>query len=557
MDELKKKKLKQKRKKRLIILLIIVAIIAFYIIKNATKKEEVELTTEPIQKRNIAQSIGATGTVTTDQSKSVISLLVNYKITDVKVKEGDHINVGDVICTFDTSSLRTTVANLNKSINVTNATTNIGINGAQRSLNDAVATKDDTKNALLDQIHEKKKKIALEAKIGELQRQQADLNTAIDAANKGADAAKTAQSAYEQAKTNYENLRKTAANAWVAEQASTNPGATYLTTDAPEDYIMAYAGVTDAKTQMENAQKATSSIPDASEIQATYDTVTQTINQLMEQRGALISQLNGVDSNRQTNSGIAALQDQVTTAQLQGSISTDSLRQQVTEYNKMLAETNLKSTVSGTITSLNVKKDDMYTGGVILTIDGMDEYIIETDIDEYDIPDVKEGMKVLIKTDATRDEELEGVVTYTAPASTAVSSASNAAYGAAYGGAAGASTGDAKYKVKIAVKTPNDRLRLGMNAKLSIIQSQKENVWTVPYESLLQRDDGSYYIEILKEGSETETEELNVQKGIEGTYYVEVISDALNENMNVVIPQVNDLNSLEAIIEAMGANGGM
>jgi multidrug resistance efflux pump len=308
---------------------------------------------------------------------------------------------------------------------------------------------------------------------------------------------------------------------------------------------------------MENAQKAVSAIPNASETQKALDTVTQTIQQLMEQRGALISQLNGVDSNRQTNSGIAALQDQVTTAQLQGSISTDSLKQQVTEYNKMLAETNLKSTVSGTITSLNVKKDDMYTGGVILTIDGMDEYIIETNIDEYDIPDVKEGMKVLIKTDATRDEELEGVVTYTAPASTAVSSASTAAYGAAYGGAAGASTGDAKYKVKIAVKTPNDRLRLGMNAKLSIIQSQKENVWTVPYESLLQRDDGSYYIEILKEGSETETEELNVQKGIEGTYYVEVISDALNENMNVVIPQVNDLNSLEAIIEAMGANGGM
>lgn len=552
MDELKKKKLKQKRKKRLIILLIIVAIIAFYIIKNATKKEEVELTTEPIQKRNIAQSIGATGTVTTDQSKSVTSLLVNYKITDVKVKEGDHINVGDVICTFDTSSLKTTVANLNKSINVTNATTNIGINGAQRSLNDAVATKDDTKNALLDQIH------ALEAKIGELQRQEADLKKAVEgatAATAGVESQfKTIEAEYNNAVNNYNTIKQAIAQQDLDKAANKIPVTNYTESDlntaentmktAEEKYKN--ASTVYAPTQNNN-----------SAVQGQLATVTQTIQQLMEQRGALISQLNGVDSNRQTNSGIAALQDQVTTAQLQGSISTDSLRQQVTEYNKMLAETNLKSTVSGTITSLNVKKDDMYTGGVILTIDGMDEYIIETNIDEYDIPDVKEGMKVLIKTDATRDEELEGVVTYTAPASTAVSSASTAAYGAAYGGAAGASTGDAKYKVKIAVKTPNDRLRLGMNAKLSIIQSQKENVWTVPYESLLQRDDGSYYIEILKEGSETETEELNVQKGIEGTYYVEVISDALNENMNVVIPQVNDLNSLEAIIEAMGANGGM
>ena len=550
MDELKKKKLKQKRKKRLIIVLIIVAIIAIRIISNLNKDETVELTTEPIQKRNIAQSIGATGTVTTDQSKSVTSLLVNYKITDVKVKEGDHINVGDVICTFDTSSLKTTVANLNKSINVTNATSNIGINGAQRSLNDAIAGKDDAKNGLLDQIH------ALEAKIGELQKQQADMQKAIDAANKGAEASATAKAAYESAKAEYEAARIEVANAWIANQFA-ETGVQYQIANVPENVISGDANVAAKKAAMDEAQKATASIPNTSDMQTAKATVDATINQLMEQRGALIGQLNGVDSNRQTNSGIAALQDQVTSAQLQASISTDQLRQQVTEYNKMLAETNLKSTVSGTITSLNVKKDDMYTGGVILTIDGMDSYIIETEIDEYDIPDIKEGMKVLIKTDATRDEELEGVVTYTAPASTAVISAATSAYGAAYAGASGATTGDAKYKVKIAVKTPNDRLRLGMNAKLSIIQNQKDNVWTVPFESLIQREDGSYYIEILKEGSETETEELDVQKGVEGTYYVEVISDKLNENMNVVIPQVNDLNSLEAIIEAMGASGGM
>jgi len=546
MDNIKKKK-KNKKKKRIIIGIILILIVILLIINRTNKKDEgPTISTQVIERRDVAKSIGATGTITTDESKNVTSLLVNYKITDVKVKEGDHINVGDVICTFDTSSLRTTVANLNKSINVTNATTNIGINSAQRSLNDAIATKDDSKNGLLDTIH------SLEAKIGELQRQQADLQKAVDAANKGADAAKTAQAAYDAAKTEYEAARTNAANAWIAKQF-TETGVQYQLESVPETEISADPAVTAAKTKMDTAQKAISNIPDSSALQTQLETINQTINQLMEQRGALISQLNGIDSNRQTNSGIAALQDQVTTAQLQGSISTDSLKQQVAEYNKLLAETNLKSTVSGTITSLNVKKDDMYTGGVILTIDGEDQYIIETQIDEYDIPDVKVGMKVLIKTDATRDEELEGIVIYTAPSATNAA----AAYGMAGATAAPTNSGNATYKVKIAVKTPNDRLRLGMSAKLSIIEDEKKNVLTVPYDALLQKEDGSYYIEVLQDGSETEKSEIAVTKGIEGTYYVEVISDEVKEGMKVVLPEVDKLDSIESLIEAMGAAGGI
>lgn len=542
MDNLKKKK-KSKKKKRIIIGIIVVLIVILFINRVNKKDEGPTISTQVIEKRDIAQSIGATGTITTDESKNVTSLLVNYKITDVKVKEGDHINVGDVICTFDTSSLKTTVANLNKSINVTNATTNIGINSAQRSLNDAIATKDDSKNSLLDSIH------ALEAKIGELQTQQADLEKKVAEASKGAQAAQSASAAYEAAKAEYEAAKLNAANKWIADQFA-ELGVQYTTANVPETVYLEDANVTAKKAAMDAAQKAVASVPDVSNIQVELATVKTTINQLMEQRGALISQLEGIDSNRQTNSSIAALQDQVTTSQLQGSISTDSLRQQVTEYNKMLAETNLKSTVSGTITSLNVKKDDMYTGGVILTIDGEDEYIIEAQIDEYDIPDVKVGMRVLIKTDATRDEELEGTVIYTAPSATSAASA--------YGSVATTSTaGNATYKVKIAVKSKNDRLRLGMSAKLSIIENEKKDVLTVPYDALLQKEDGSYYIEVLQDGSETEKREIAVTKGIEGAYYVEVISDEVKEGMKVVLPEVDKLDSIESLIEAMGAAGGI
>ena len=48
------------------------------------------------------------------------------------------------------------------------------------------------------------------------------------------------------------------------------------------------------------------------------------------------------------------------------------------------------------ITSLNVSEGDMYLGSGIATIKGSENFIIQSEIDEYDIPDIKVGMKVLI-----------------------------------------------------------------------------------------------------------------------------------------------------------------
>ena len=118
-------------------------------------------------------------------------------------------------------------------------------------------------------------------------------------------------------------------------------------------------------------------------------------------------------------------------------------------------------------------------------------------------------------------------------------------------------SGNATYKVQIELLTQNDRLRLGMNAKLSIITNSKNDVWTVPFEAIFERDDGTKYIEILKDEETKEKEELDVQTGIEGTYYVEIKSDKLKEGMKVVLPEVDTSNSIESLIEAMGADVGV
>ena len=163
-------------------------------------------------------------------------------------------------------------------------------------------------------------------------------------------------------------------------------------------------------------------------------------------------------------------------------------------------------------------------------------------------------MKVLIKTDATRDEELEGRVIYTAASSSQNLSNSMIGQNSMSGSL---STGNATYKVQIELLTQNDRLRLGMNAKLSIIVDSRENVWTVPYETVHDRENGTKYIEILKNEETGEKEELDVEVGLEGTYYVEIKSDKLTEGMRVILPEIDTSNSIESLIEAMGADVGV
>ena len=85
----------------------------------------------------------------------------------------------------------------------------------------------------------------------------------------------------------------------------------------------------------------------------------------------------------------------------------------------------------------------------------------------------------------------------------------------------------------------------------------KNNVWAVPSECVIAKDDGSYYIEIADNDEGTEKHELTVQKGLEGSLYVEVISDELKDGMKVIVPEVEAGNSLESLLGSMGANGGI
>ena len=243
----------------------------------------------------------------------------------------------------------------------------------------------------------------------------------------------------------------------------------------------------------------------------------------------------------------------------------ESYEERLESLTEQKEDATIRAGISGVITALNVSEGSSFNGGTIASIEGVDCFIVEAQVEEYDVADVAVGMKVLVKTDATRDSEIEGVITYVAPRATNSGSSSMSGLSSLMGGGMDTSSltggsGSATYLVKIELKEQNDRLRLGMNAKTSIITEESTDVWSVPYDAVFTREDGTTYLQEITgkdEDGNYVTKELNVTIGLQGTYYVEVISDKVSETTEIFVPDAQGNSSIEELLNMMGAGAGI
>ena len=102
-----------------------------------------------------------------------------------------------------------------------------------------------------------------------------------------------------------------------------------------------------------------------------------------------------------------------------------------------------------------------------------------------------------------------------------------------------------------------------MNSKISIITKTRENVLTVPFESVQTRDDGTKYVTIQKvevdsEGNKKVTRKnVTIVTGIEGTKYVEVLDGKIKKGDKVVLVKQDTENSVEDLMNMMGSDAGI
>ncbi len=158
----------------------------------------------------------------------------------------------------------------------------------------------------------------------------------------------------------------------------------------------------------------------------------------------------------------AKLQDQL--------VNDDDALNKIEDYEEQLSDCTVYASMSGTITALNVEEDNVFAGGTIYEIQDVHNFIVDATVDEYDVVNLEKGQTAYVKTDSPGDEELEGEVTYVAPAGTT-------------GQTMGSNSGTASYEIQITLKESQDKLRAGMTASVSIALEESRNALAAEHRS--------------------------------------------------------------------------
>ncbi|KNZ40504.1 efflux RND transporter periplasmic adaptor subunit [Acetobacterium bakii] len=187
--------------------------------------------------------------------------------------------------------------------------------------------------------------------------------------------------------------------------------------------------------------------------------------------------------------------------------------------------TNIKAKGSGTITTINAKKDTP-ANGILFVIQNTDDLQIKGKVKEADVNSLKNNMTVMVKSDATGDKVFQGNLTMIAP--TAISSDTKTE----------STTKNAEFAIEVDLTGDITGLKIGMNTRLNIVSAEKKDVFTVPFDVLVSDGNGAQSIYIAKENPDTpgsfSVESIPVTTGMETDSQIEISGDQLISGMPVI-----------------------
>ncbi len=500
--------IKQHKKISIAIGILLALILIGVIVGTGGDEEEaaVEEETAVIEKRTLMQSISATGTFVASEEEQISSTATGTEALQVAVKVGDRVSAGDVIAILDQEELGRDLADARESLQTAKDSAQRSRDSAQRGLDQAVTDRDEALADVDEQIAE----------------------------------------AYEDWQAAEKDHADSAAALAEAQQVlAALPGI------SDPSYVQASERVTTLTRQTESDRRQADRLK-----KAYQDAAAQRDNRIRQIWDSYNDQ---EDSYRDT---IDNTEDAGETQQ-----------ERVDDLQEQYDDAIVRAPVGGLITAVNLQVGDTYNGGTIAVVDNVDSFDVTTEIDEYDINNIREGQEVVIRTNATGDDELQGVVTEVAPMATGSvdggTLSSGSLGGLDFGSLLGDGSGsimnsgsdDVTFTVRIHVTTNDERVRIGMTAKLSIIEQKNEDVLSVPYNAVLSDDDdATFYINKItgkNEDGTYKTKKIRVEKGIESDYYTEIMNADVKEGDEVLLPKVEGGNSLEEMINNSGSMGGV
>lgn len=183
-------------------------------------------------------------------------------------------------------------------------------------------------------------------------------------------------------------------------------------------------------------------------------------------------------------------------------------------YGADFNDTILTAPIAGTITHVNIRIGESLPTGAAVTLLGDSPYRIEMFVSEIDIPKIQLTQSGSIELDAFRGKPLALHVGDVDTASTD-------------------KDGVPKYRVRLDFAAAPQNVKVGMTGDADIITDSRSDVIHIPVRAVLEKDDGTQYVRVLRDDGMLEEHVVTI--GMEsGNGEVEVLS-GINEGEVVVV----------------------
>ena len=197
----------------------------------------------------------------------------------------------------------------------------------------------------------------------------------------------------------------------------------------------------------------------------------------------------------------------------------------LSDLQEQLADCTIKATASGTITELDATVGARITNGTVAVISDINHLQVSVMIDQYDIMKIAVGMKAEVTSDVVEGATFAATVISKSPVSTGKG-----------------------YEVVCALDDATDQLLIGMDAKVSILISQEDDVLLVPIDAVGTDDAGNSVVYVQQ--SDGSFSPATVTTGDSSDYYTVVSGNGIGEG--TVIRASADASQAE-VAETAGA----
>lgn len=435
--------------------------------------------TTVLSKTTLSDSVSVNGTVKSGSSASVTAAdaVKTYKVTAVNVAVGDTVRKGDIIATLDTADVEKQIANaeLDSSDTRTSAEKSY-----TRSVEDQAADQASAQQELA--------KAQQEYDTLGLNDYYSTMTTDGNTGKTNREVVTDWYTRYAEEIAGYEN---TLANLQIQLTQAQQSGET--------DRAEGLKGQIEDYQNRESIAKAQCSIPELG-LQG-FDAVKKCYESIQNYADALQK---AQESYQKSATNAARNVDDAATKLAQSQREDDKL----TSLQTALEECTLTATMDGTITALNATVGDVCSG-TVATIQDVENLTVEVTIPASSVGKLSTGMTCRITSDATGDAVISGTLTRIDPVAN-----DSGSFGAT-----------------VTVNGQDSGLLIGISAKVEIVISEKDDVFTVPRDAVGTNEDGTTYVlrRTGGEGTDMTFEEVAVTEGDTNDYYVEITGDDLHE----------------------------